>query len=145
MSSANSPARRFGFSLVELMVVVSVIGIVSMVAIPSYVQYTVRANRASAQSYLLNLANRETQYMLDARSYTNSLATLLAVPADVAANYTVTITVNNSATPPTYTITATPINAQLSNDKACAVLTINYLSTRTISGTGTVKDCWGGR
>lgn len=98
-----------GFSLIELMIVVVLIGIISAIAIPQYSQYVIRGNRAAAQSFMLDVSNREKQYMLDARSYTNSLATLgMTPPADVSNNYTITISAP-AGTPPTYTITATPV------------------------------------
>jgi type IV pilus assembly protein PilE len=98
-----------GFSLIELMIVVVVVGIIAAVAIPQYSQYVVRGNRAAAQSFMLDVSNREKQYLLDARSYVDSLATLgMTPPVDVSRNYTITISAP-AGTPPTYTITATPV------------------------------------
>ena len=98
-----------GFSLIELMIVVVIVGIISAIAIPQYSQYVIRGNRAAAQSFMLDVSNREKQYMLDARSYADSLATLVMTPpVDVSRNYTITIAAP-AGTPPTYTITATPV------------------------------------
>jgi type IV pilus assembly protein PilE len=98
-----------GFSLIELMIVVVVVGIIAAIAIPQYSQYVVRGNRAAAQSFMLDVSNREKQYLLDARSYADSLATLgMTPPVEVSRNYTITISAP-AGTPPTYTITATPV------------------------------------
>lgn len=97
-----------GFSLIELMVAVAIVAIIAVVAIPSYQSHLVKGSRAAAQSFMLDVENREKQFLLDARSYTNSLTTLgMAAPADVSRYYTISIVV--VATPPSFTITAEPI------------------------------------
>ena len=97
-----------GFSLIELMVAVAIVAIIAVVAIPSYQSHLVKGSRAAAQSFMLDVENREKQYLLDARAYTNSLTTLgVATPADVSKYYTITIDI--VATPPSFTITAAPI------------------------------------
>jgi type IV pilus assembly protein PilE len=99
-----------GFSLIELMVVVAVIAILATIAYPSYTRYMVRTHRTQAQSYLMDLAQRQQQYFLDSREYA-SQATILGidpVPATVAAQYVVTIGPGAPTVPPTFSATATP-------------------------------------
>lgn len=136
-------AKARGFSLIELMVTIAIVGILAAIAIPSYSNYVVRGNRSAAQSYILSAANKQEQYMLDARQYANTMALLglSSTPTD-APNYSMSITVNNSATPPTYTITATPTGSQATRDTQCGNLTIDQSGTKGISGTGTVDSCW---
>ncbi|MBI3284602.1 MAG: type IV pilin protein [Burkholderiales bacterium] len=102
-----APKRR-GFTLMELMVAVAIVGILSAIAYPSYLSYLIKSRRASAQSYLLDIAQRQQQYLLDARSYTNDVNALnLTTPKDVAPYYTVDVTKSDS--PPAFTATAKPI------------------------------------
>ena len=133
-----------GFTLIELMITVAIVAILAAVAYPSYVSYIVRANRSAAQSFMYALANKQEQYLLNARSYAADLAALnIAVPTEVSPHYTVTVTSNMAATPPTYTVTATPIGSQLSNDGKCGTLTLDSTGAKTKSGTAaSVSDCW---
>jgi type IV pilus assembly protein PilE len=68
-----------------------------------------KSRRGDAEATLMDIAQREQQYLLDARAYAPDIATLNAtIPADVSAYYTVTINAPGGA-PPTFTVTATPL------------------------------------
>jgi type IV pilus assembly protein PilE len=98
-----------GFTLVEMLLVVSVVAMLAIIAYPSYVGYKVRANRAAAQSFLIDLANREQLHLLDARGYASTLADLGVdtVAPEVSAYYVIPDPVaDNTATPPVFTVSA---------------------------------------
>ena len=141
-TSAAGRAQQ-GFTLVELMVVAAIVGILAVIAYPAYTQYVVKSNRAAAESFILSVANKQEQYALDARQYSTTLAALgLATPTDVARKYTITEPIAVSSVPMAYTITAVPISAQATNDTKCGSVSIDQTGTKSISGTGTVADCW---
>src|SRR6185312_13377769 len=99
-----------------MMIVVAIIGILSAIAYPSYLNYVMRANRSAAEQFMLDITSREQQYLLDARSYTATIGTgglNMTVPTQVSPYYTMSIVVANTATPPTFTITATAIGSQV--------------------------------
>ena len=70
-------SRMAGVTLLELMAVVMVIGVLGMIAIPSYRQYTMRAHRTEAKSALLQLAANQERYYLSNRTY-GTVAQLVA-------------------------------------------------------------------
>jgi type IV pilus assembly protein PilE len=109
--------NKNGFTVVELLITMAIIGILTAIAFPSYQSHVRKGSRAAAQAAMMQVADREAQYLLDARNYalgSSALTTLnVTLPTDVSTKYTITVTAADGtatpSTPPTYTITATPI------------------------------------
>ena len=147
----NMKKTQYGVTLLELLIVVAIVAIISAFAYPSYMQYVVSTKRTVATSALLRIADRQQQFFMDNKSFSNDLTALgfAANPLVLAdtgnptsagssdAIYSISLS-NVGVT--TYTITSAPLHGQLSRDTDCASLTLDQAGARGNSAGG--DDCW---
>jgi type IV pilus assembly protein PilE len=130
-----------GFTLIELMITVAIVAILASVAYPSYTKYVVRTKRSAAQAVMQTAASKQEQYMLNARSYADTIAALnVNVPTDVSNTYTLSVVADNAAAPPTFYVEAVPKPGQAAQDSRCGTLRLTNTGVKTASGGGT--ECW---
>ena len=124
--------RQKGFTLIELVIAVVIVGILATIAMPAYQEYVRRGHRGAAQSEMMDIANREQQFLLANRAYADKTAleaSGYALPSGVASKYAYAIAVAGDAvTPPSFTITFTPSGSQASD--GALVLTSAGVKTR---------------
>jgi len=110
----------------------TVVGILTAIALPSYFQQVTRGRRSSAKAAMMDLANREQLYLVANRAYADTAALQTAgynVPSDVSQYYTWAVALG-TGTSPAFTITFTPIGAQAAD----GALTLDQAGTRTPIG-----------
>ncbi len=129
--------RQSGFTLIELMITVVVLGILAAITYPSYQNYVTRGQRTAAQSAMMEEAQRQERLMTSNGSYASST---INTPSNQDTRYVIVTT--PTADGFGYTMTATPVAGKVS-DLACNILTLNAMGARNISGgTSTASDCW---
>lgn len=129
--------KQKGFTLVELMIAVAVIGILVAIAIPQYQKYTLRANRAEAQAILMEQAQFMERYFTTNNTYVDADLLSDVSPKDAAAGaerYDIDFSVEPSAT--TFTVRATPDGIQVNDE--CGTLTVSQTGAQ---GAG-AANCW---
>lgn len=133
---SNKWRKESGFSLIELMIAVAVVGILSTIAIPSYQSYVRKAARGAAQSFMLDVTNREQQYLLDNRAFTATIGAGglgMTQPTDTVGRYTFTVdTANPAGPPPCFTVTGTPVTG--SAQATDGLLTLDCKSNKARAG-----------
>jgi len=131
-----------GFTLVELLIVVAVIGLLAAIAVPMYRDFVVRSNRSDAIISLTELANLQEKHFSNELAYTSTLADLNYSTTSPEGLYQLSITTGATTD---YTLTATPIGTQASDDATCQQFTLNSFGQRGAvddGGNDTSQECW---
>ena len=130
-----------GFTLIELMIAVAILGIIAAIAYPSYLDQVRKSRRSDAQSALLQAANRQERFFTTQYSYADAAAAL-GMPTETE-NEAYTLAVDKGDADG-FEITATAQGDQVNDD--CRSLTINEIGEKTANGAGPndsiSQDCW---
>lgn len=133
-----------GFSLIELLIVVTIVGILVAVALPAYQQNVLAGGRAEGQSLLMEVASDQERFYSINNSYSTNAAPLADPPAATrtseSGRYQVSVSAcGGGSIANCFVATATPQGSQ--TDDSCTTLTIDHTGQRGATG-DTVENCW---
>lgn len=144
--------RAAGFSLIELLTVILIVGILAGIAIPSYNAQTRKSRRTEARTALLDIAGREERLFSTTNAYSNKLADVgygtgdATFPLTVGSGY-YSVAVEVVVGPPaTFTLTATPVAGKgQDKDNQCAKLIVTNTGKQSATNktnADSTADCW---
>ena len=131
--------KKYGFSLIELLIVLALLGIFLCIVYPNYTQHLVAVRRTNVAAVLLDLAARMEQFYISNNSY---LGAKLAQLGTDDSSYQKYYQLSIKSTADTYLLSAMPLAVQAAADQVCGTLSLDEQGNKTISGSGVLEDCW---
>lgn len=145
--------RTKGFTLIELMIVATIVSILAAVAVPAYSSYAARSKRAMAKGFLVEAAGRQERHFQEYKRYTSSLLDL-GYPADPlyldgAGNLLVVASGNalyeltaEQTEALDFKLVASAIEQQAVDDNTCTTLTLTHRGDKGVGIGESVASCW---
>ncbi len=133
-----------GFSIIELVVVMAMLGVLAAIAVPSFTAYVARGHRSEARSAALESAQWMHRFRTERGGYGNAAAEFPAAMRQVNVNGRQVYDLAVASTADGFTITVTPTATGPMNGDVCASITIDNTGALGFTGNGARRDiCWG--
>ncbi len=132
--------KQKGFNLIELLIAVSIIGILSAICLPLFSHHIIKERRLEAAVAMHKLAVAFEHFYVVHHSYKTATLKDLAIPEKIADNrYQLIIA---AASDSDFKLQAKPLGDQAKKDPLCGILTLDSHGNKSISGSGKLTDCW---
>lgn len=135
--------RQLGFTLIELMIVIAVLGIIVAIAYPSYTEQVRKSRRAEGMGELLELADRMERFYSDRGTYVGAslgtAATNIYPTTSAKGYYTLSIA---SQTATDFSVSAAPTSKGKQNKDKCGTFTMTAQGIKSVSNTAYLAECW---
>ncbi len=134
--------KRSGFTFVELLIAIAIVGILAAIAIPSYSAYTRRANRTDATRTMTFDSQALERCYSQAFTYVNCATAMVGAKPSPQGYYTITIAVPSASS---YSVTAVPLAPPQTIDTDCTQFSIDSTGKQSATGSGSTptQTCWG--
>ena len=134
-----------GFTLIELMIAIAIIGVLAAISYPSYINYTTNSRRAAATACLTEMSQFMERHYTTFMRYTTAAGAAPTLPdtscrTELATFYTFGFNGGVAAT--TYSLQAAPQGIQASRDTKCGTLRLNQAGQQSQTGSASAAECW---
>ena len=135
--------KQYGFTLIELMIVVAIVGVLSAIAFPSYNSYMKKSARADAKVGLTKLADKQERFYLQNNTYTTAFTAAGLNTSTTSEEGYYEFSITSSDLVSGFTLIATAVaNKSQANDTGCTVMKLSSTGVKAPNGPAPVKDCW---
>ena len=147
MKTQNVQSMKYstqGFTLLELMIAIVIVSILVGIALPSYTEFVKKGRRADAMAALLDVQNRQEQFMFDRQTYTTNIANLGLPGTSADGHYTITVAAPTAGCPINrcFALVATPVaDSPQAKDEKCTTFRLTSAGVKTATGTK-ADECW---
>lgn len=135
--------KNNGFTMIEVVIVIGILGIIVAVGYPSYLGYMEKTRRIEAKTLLSEVSGELQRFQTENNTFTDDLTELGYPSATVLSETGLYSLAVSNATANSFLLTAAPVVGKAQeNDDDCGSFTVNSVGVKAVTGTAVAADCW---